>query len=512
MYRIEVKENPRGEGRGHERPPLPFIKGYGELRPAAGNELRVKTLRQLRGGNIVESGTLLAQSDVYLPFKIEPNWRLSLAPVSEAFGGLKRTSVTLKTKLFPGGLVTHAISMSLVASSDFSPEQLVSGTKMLLDGPSLELRRKSQTQEVSVSDCFEGAHKTIVNSLCEEPSSQDLGLSKPHRIMMPMGPSSGLDFKKHRTQLAALIGLLTDSTDLSEEYISDRLRGRLAGIKQKQFLLFHPACTIIYPDIPPDVKSNLRYVQSCFRENFSDIVALGLLQRYFLDRVLSLFEEFERMVTASPEEQANIRNVVRRLTHIPLYQADWVLDRLDGGHAKFFRIVMKSLSIERATREVRARLEALLLTRMDSQDAIETIESGLKLVDDFRELIFRLRGQSGRRSGQVERVSDGLVIRSQGSEAKVTSAELKLDEWDRTQYEALERRVRGYWQLFHELFSQLPLLSVDESARIKLRMNEIQSHLCEDFKEMVRIYQRALGLPLPSHYALYEVCGESQSC
>jgi hypothetical protein len=54
-----------------------------------------------------------------------------------------------------------------------------------------------------------------------------------------------------------------------------------------------------------------------------------------------------------------------------------------------------------------------------------------------------------------------------------------------------------------------PLLSPDEAARIKLRMNEIRNDLCADLREMVTISERALGrIALPDHYifGLSDIC------
>jgi hypothetical protein len=89
---------------------------------------------------------------------------------------------------------------------------------------------------------------------------------------------------------------------------------------------------------------------------------------------------------------------------------------------------------------------------------------------------------------------------------EVKVSQIKMDQWDDVRYKALERRIKSNWDLFHELFSQLPELSVDEKSRIKLRMDRIQSELCEDFREMASIYERALGTTLPDHYKLFEVC------
>ena len=40
-------------------------------------------------------------------------------------------------------------------------------------------------------------------------------------------------------------------------------------------------------------------------------------------------------------------------------------------------------------------------------------------------------------------------------------------------------------------------------------MRSLQETLCQGFKEMLSLYERALGISLPDHDQLYEVCGRS---
>ena len=147
----------------------------------------------------------------------------------------------------------------------------------------------------------------------------------------------------------------------------------------------------------------------------------------------------------------------------------------------------------------------------DPTTIITTIGLGLKLVDQFRDLAIKFMGKKLEPpSGIAQQSTDTIQIRYQDRIVQeVKSSEMKINQWDDVRYKALERRVKSNWDLFHELFSQLPELSVDEKSRIKVRMDRIKSELCEDFREMVRIYERTLGASLPDHYQLYEVCGDA---
>ena len=146
---------------------------------------------------------------------------------------------------------------------------------------------------------------------------------------------------------------------------------------------------------------------------------------------------------------------------------------------------------------------------LDPITILTTISVGLKLVDSFRDIALRFMKQSPTPpSSVVDQSGNALEIKHNGVAVKtITVQSLNLNKWDETRYRALERRVRTNWDMFYELFAEEPSLSVDERARIKGKMSRLKVELCNDFREMVRIYESALGTKLPDHYSLYEVCG-----
>ncbi len=81
-----------------------------------------------------------------------------------------------------------------------------------------------------------------------------------------------------------------------------------------------------------------------------------------------------------------------------------------------------------------------------------------------------------------------------------------MDQWDQARYEALSKRIRSNWAIFNDLFASEAGASAQEGARIRNDMRDTPETLCRDFKEMVKLYERALGTSLPDHYQLYEVC------
>jgi hypothetical protein len=145
---------------------------------------------------------------------------------------------------------------------------------------------------------------------------------------------------------------------------------------------------------------------------------------------------------------------------------------------------------------------------MDPITIMTTISVGLKLVDSFREIALRFMKKSFQPpSSSVNQAGNSLEINDNGTKTTVTVQSLNLSVWDETRYRALERRVKTNYDQFYELYAEEPGLGPEEKARVKGNMKRLKEELCNDFKEMVSLYERALGTRLPDHYSLFEVCG-----
>lgn len=140
---------------------------------------------------------------------------------------------------------------------------------------------------------------------------------------------------------------------------------------------------------------------------------------------------------------------------------------------------------------------------------LTTISLGLKLIDQFRDLALRfMEKRVEPPAGTTEQAEDKIRVRYDGTVVDEVSADqLNMTEWDDVRYQTLRRRAQINWQLFNEFDAELPLLATDEKVRIRLRMERVKDELCEDFREMVRIYEQTLGISLPDHYTLYDTCG-----
>jgi hypothetical protein len=147
-------------------------------------------------------------------------------------------------------------------------------------------------------------------------------------------------------------------------------------------------------------------------------------------------------------------------------------------------------------------------TIMDPITIVTLISSGLKLVDQFREMALRVKGTApAPPSGKAEQAGSALEVRH-GEQVlqRVEASDLKMDEWDVQRYEALSKRIRKNWGIFNDLFVSEAGASAQEGARIRAEMRELQEVLCRDFREIVKLYERTLSTSLPDHYQLYEVC------
>jgi hypothetical protein len=161
-------------------------------------------------------------------------------------------------------------------------------------------------------------------------------------------------------------------------------------------------------------------------------------------------------------------------------------------------------------KRVRLQFESMTVPgdHMDPLTIITLISTGLKTIDQFRELAMKVKGQNpSPPSSRAEQVGTALEVQHNGQvDRRIDANQIHMDQWDSARYDALKRRIRTQWDIYNDLFANEAGASISEGARVRADMRRIQSELCKDFKEMVKLYERALGTGLPDHYQLYEVC------
>ena len=145
---------------------------------------------------------------------------------------------------------------------------------------------------------------------------------------------------------------------------------------------------------------------------------------------------------------------------------------------------------------------------MDPLTLMTLISTGLGLVDQFWNLVIRVRGQAPTApSGKAEQVGTGLELRHHEMLlARVEARDIHMDQWDSVRYDALSKRISTNWFIYNALYKSEAGASAQEGARIRNDMRNTENSLCHDFKEMVALYERALGASLPDHYKLYDIC------
>lgn len=149
---------------------------------------------------------------------------------------------------------------------------------------------------------------------------------------------------------------------------------------------------------------------------------------------------------------------------------------------------------------------------MDPVTIISTISSGLTLIDKFRTLTLKVLNREGaqpsvhaqERGGALEIERNGHVLE------RINASSLKMSAWDDKRYKTLQKKVSTNWDVYNDIDAELPSASTDEKARLKAKMASIRGDLCADFREMLALYEKTLGVTLGDHYSLYSVCGASQ--
>ncbi len=161
-----------------------------------------------------------------------------------------------------------------------------------------------------------------------------------------------------------------------------------------------------------------------------------------------------------------------------------------------------------ATRDFRA--VPMKGNSMDPQMLMTLIASGLKLVDQFRDLALKMKGNKHSPPSAVARqVESALEVpNTSGPPLRIECSQLRLTEWKAVRLDALDSRIKTLWELYNYLYSEEAGASIQEKARIHSDMKRRQAELCKDFKELVFLSEEALGTSLPEHYHLHDVCAE----
>jgi hypothetical protein len=144
---------------------------------------------------------------------------------------------------------------------------------------------------------------------------------------------------------------------------------------------------------------------------------------------------------------------------------------------------------------------------MDPLSVMAAIGAGLGLVDRFYDLVKKLRGErAGQHSVQVDAANDRLIVNDHGYVQEFTADQIQMSEFDQRRHNALMARIDINWTRFNDIDVERAAASADEKSRLGVQMGRLQEELCKDFREVVGMYESILGVSLPDHYTLYDIC------
>ena len=146
---------------------------------------------------------------------------------------------------------------------------------------------------------------------------------------------------------------------------------------------------------------------------------------------------------------------------------------------------------------------------MDPISIISVISGALGLVDKFVSIVRTVRHEPPKPfSVEAKQEGGALVISHDGiPNETVPAKQLNLNMWDSTRFQSLQRVVEIQWKLYNGYNEKRLLAGYAEQVQLEVLMEEQQKDLCKNFKEMISISEKVLGVSLGDHYSLYSCCG-----
>ena len=147
---------------------------------------------------------------------------------------------------------------------------------------------------------------------------------------------------------------------------------------------------------------------------------------------------------------------------------------------------------------------------MDPITVLSAISATLGIVDKFTDVVKKWRGKEiSQHTIQTKQEGEYLQIWHDGHISEnIHVSNLIMSEWDDKRYETLKRKIDHHWSIFNDIDADMPMAASDEKARLKRKLDSIRKELCKDFRELIDLHERTLGVPLGDHYSLYNVCAD----
>lgn len=148
---------------------------------------------------------------------------------------------------------------------------------------------------------------------------------------------------------------------------------------------------------------------------------------------------------------------------------------------------------------------------MDPITVLSAISTTLGIVDEFTDVVKKWKGGGvSKQTVQTKKDGEYLQILTNGHVSEnIHMSKFNMSEWDDKRYKTLKKKIDSHWSIFNDIDTDIPMAATDEKARLKLKLDSIRKDLCKDFKELIDLHERTLGVPLGDHYSLYNVCSDS---
>ena len=148
---------------------------------------------------------------------------------------------------------------------------------------------------------------------------------------------------------------------------------------------------------------------------------------------------------------------------------------------------------------------------MDPIIVLSAISATLGIVDKFTDAVKKWRGEDvSQHTVQTKQEGEYLQILHNGHISEnIHMSKFNMSEWDDKRYKTLKQKIDSHWSIFNDIDADIPMAATDEKARLKQKLNSIRKDLCKDFRELMDLHERTLGIPLGDHYSLHDVCSDS---
>jgi hypothetical protein len=259
-----------------------------------------------------------------------------------------------------------------------------------------------------------------------------------------------------------------------------------------------------YADMPSLInKDDLLFYTSFSRDNVIVALICSGLKRVqpnasFLDAVRHSEHDDEERVKAERFYKGTIEETGVVTTYVPKQVRDYYL----GMEVKTVHSMMQT-----NVGPLTPQSPLSDWNTMEPMMIVQAISAGLGVVNQFIGMVRQRRDGVTEKVPQVEVSGDGVrVPTTAGGVEFVPTESIRWHEFDKARYDSLERRIRKNWLLYNRIYGSMVDADIAEKARLEGRLDDCQSELCRDLREVTELYERTLGVSMAVSSSLANIC------